>query len=118
MNVQASLVGSGEPLSASTQLVSANYFSTLGVRPEIGRIFQDDEDQRGKDTVVVLSHGFWQREFGGRPGIVDQTITLDGRRMTVIGVMPQDFTYEVSDAGGVDLWKPMSSSRQNCAEPT
>lgn len=69
--------------------VTANYLSTLRVRPLLGRDFRPEEDTPGAETVVLLSHGFWQRQFGGRTDVVDRTIQLDGQTFTVIGVLPK-----------------------------
>lgn len=107
----ASLTGGDEPKSVSLQPVSSNYFMTLGVRPELGRDFLPSEDQRGKGVVVILSHGLWQRQFGGRRDVVNQTVQLDGGLpVTVVGVMPADFSFR---AAGVDMWIPFIINPQN-----
>src|ERR1044071_1224676 len=59
--------------------ISANLFPTLGVQPHLGRNIATEEDRYGNDRVVVLSYSLWQRRFGGNPGVVNQTIQLDGR---------------------------------------
>ena len=61
-------------------LVTGNFLDVLGVKPALGRGFADDEDQPGKDSVAILTHGLWQRRFGGDPEIVNKTITLNGWR--------------------------------------
>jgi len=71
---------------------SGNLFSLLGVNMEKGRGFLPEEDQQGARKVVVLSHGFWQRRFGGNEGILNQALTLDGEPFLVIGVLPANFT--------------------------
>ena len=74
--------------------VSANFFDVLGVQPMLGRTFRAEEDQHGLTrTVAVLSHGFWQRRFGGDPAIVGKPVTLSGAPFTVIGVLPADFHF-------------------------
>jgi predicted permease len=74
--------------------VSANFFTTLGVAPLMGRSFTVDEDQPLlQRSVVMLSHGFWQRRFGGDAGIVGRSLTLSGAPFTVIGVLPADFHF-------------------------
>jgi putative ABC transport system permease protein len=85
------LTGSGEPKVLSALCVTDNYFSTLGVQPILGRDFHPDEDEPGSGTVVLLSNGFWQREFGGRTDVIGRDIQLDGRPFTIIGVMPKSF---------------------------
>lgn len=82
---------------------TANYFQLLGFTPILGRGFLPDEDQPGRDAVVVLSHGFWQRRYAGDPKIVGRTISLDGRSVTVIGVMPPHISFP--EVGQV--WVPL-----------
>src|SRR6202008_3877456 len=75
----------------------------LGAHPALGRTFVEAEDKVGAPRVVVVSHGLWQRQFGGDPGLVGRTLEVDGTPMTVIGVMPREFRYP----SGVDLWTPL-----------
>ncbi|HMV83590.1 MAG TPA: ABC transporter permease [Blastocatellia bacterium] len=103
------LTGTTEPWRLQGARVSDGFFATLGVAPQLGRIFLSEEDQVGRDKVVVISHGLWQRAFGGNPGIVNQTITLDGQSQTVIGVMPAGFYFVNNE---IDLWKPMAFTPQ------
>ena len=87
---------------------SANFFELLGVRPELGRFFLPGEDSHpGGDNVAVLSHGLWQRQFGGDPKILGRTIEISNRPFTVVGVAPADFH---GGMGGLrfDLWLPVS----------
>jgi hypothetical protein len=71
------LTGSGKPLRINAARISASAFPLLGVSPEIGRSFTDDEDRVGSDKVVVLSHGLWQRNYSGSPSILGSTVKLD-----------------------------------------
>lgn len=87
------LTGKGEPEQLEDMRVSANFFTTLGVQPAIGRGFLPDEDRAGKDQVVVLGNQFWQRKFQADPGIVGSTIMLDDRAYTVAGVLPAWFHF-------------------------
>ncbi len=98
------LIGSGDPEQISGMRVTEGFFAMLGAKPALGRDFLPEEDQPGRNNVVVLSHGFWQRRFGGDPKIIDQTITLSGRIYTVIGVMPATFSFGGSETA---LWTPM-----------
>jgi predicted permease len=85
----------GEPAdSVAGADVTASFFHVLGVSPALGRGFTRSEEFKGRDVaVIILSHGLWQRRYGGRPDIVGHTIAFNGRPCTVIGVMPQGFWY-------------------------
>src|SRR5262247_2869286 len=101
------LSGAGEPEPVMGVYVTANYMDVFGVKPALGRTFAAEEGLEGNnleggDRVVVLSHTLWQRRFGGDPAIINQTITLDNRNVTVIGVMPPQFQYPP----GVEIWLP------------
>jgi len=83
--------------------VTPNLFPLIGVAPLLGRSFQADEAQPiGHESVALLSHGLWQRRFGGDPRIVGRDIRLNGRALTVVGVMPERFRFPERD----DLWVP------------
>jgi predicted permease len=91
-------LGEGRPLVlgelgfASVEFVSGNFFETVGVRAAVGRTIQRDDDQLGAYApVAMISHRFWQRVFGGDPGVTSETIRLNGRTFSVIGVMPEGF---------------------------
>ena len=97
------LTGEGEPERVVADRVTANFFPTLGVKPVLGRGFLPEEERvGGDDRVVVMSHGYWQRRFGGDQQIVGRQLTLSGFPFTVIGVAPPSFRY----ARDVDLWAP------------
>src|SRR5690348_3824151 len=92
--------------------VSANFFDVLGVKPTMGREFLPEEDEPGRGQVVVVSHGFWQRRYGGDPALLGQTIQIDGRSYTVIGIMPQQFDYPVP----MELWVPLAQAPDAAAD--
>jgi putative ABC transport system permease protein len=87
------LTGSGEPERLDSAQVSPNMFRVLGVRPAMGRDFFDEEEQSGKDSVVVLTDGIWRRRFDANPEIVGKTISLNGRARTVVGILGPDFQF-------------------------
>jgi putative ABC transport system permease protein len=89
----ANLTGLETPERLQGSQVTANFLDVLGVKPAIGRGFAPGEDQPGSEGVTILTHGLWQRRFGGDPAIVNKTITLNGSACTVIGVMPEGFNY-------------------------
>ena len=101
---QLNLARNGEADSATAFLITPNMFNLLGVAPEQGRSFSAGDGQAGHDDVLLLSHSFWQRRFGGDPSIVGSTITVDGHNATIAGVMPRDLNYPP----GVEVWKPLS----------
>jgi len=80
-----------------------NFFDIFGVRPVIGRTWVRGEDQKGKDDVVVLSYRFWQSRFAGDPHILNQTLELDARKYTIVGVMPPQFRFPTR----AQVWFPM-----------
>ncbi|TAK13853.1 MAG: FtsX-like permease family protein, partial [Acidobacteria bacterium] len=98
------LGGSGDPVRVDAMSVSANFFDVLGVAPRLGRAFAAGEDTGGPHRLVVLSDGFWRRQFGADPSIVNRTIPVNGREYTVIGVMPPSFSF---DNKPVDFWLPL-----------
>jgi predicted permease len=99
------LTGNGDPKNVAAAQVTSNFFSTLGVKPELGRDFADDEEKPDGPHVVVLSYGFWRTEFGGDASIVGRTIRLDNKPATVIGVLPREF--EFSPAKSAPVWVPL-----------
>ena len=86
-----SLTSQGQPEALRSAAVSPNYFTVLGVSPQLGRTFSDGEDQPGRDHVVILSDDLWERHFGSDPSLIGTTIRLNRENYTVIGVMPASF---------------------------
>jgi len=107
-----SLNTGGEPQVLFGQLVSGNYFDLLGVRAAVGRTFGPHENEvPGRDPVVVLSHAFWTRRFGGDPKAVGQTLNLNGAAYTIVGVAPANYTG--LDVGvRPEVWVPMAMNKQ------
>jgi predicted permease len=100
--------GRGEPERLSGTLAGDKFLETLGVTPILGRGFTDEEQEPGKDFVVILGHRFWQRRFAGDPAVLGQQIQINGRPRTIIGVMPADFTFYEQD----DLLIPLAPPRE------
>jgi putative ABC transport system permease protein len=92
-NESFNLTGAGEPERLQGQRVSAEFFSTLGVQPLVGRDFLAEEDRAGATPAVILSYGLWQRRFGNDPGVVGKQLTLNNQSYTVVGVTPPDFHF-------------------------
>jgi predicted permease len=102
---EATLSGDGQPEQVPARKVTWNFWSVLGVQPMLGRVFTEDEDNKGV-RVAVISHGLWQRRFGASPGIVGRTIPVNDEPYEVIGVMPQGFYFVPSR--DIDIWMPAS----------
>jgi len=101
---EMNMTGEGHPEKVQGFAVTANFFGILQVRPELGRAFQDREDQPGQDKEVVLSHGLWVRRFGGEPSVVGKPVRLDNHLYTVVGVMPKEFDFPKT----AELWTPLA----------
>ncbi len=87
------ITGGAEPQRVIGRWVTASFFSTLGVKPLVGRFFSEQEDQPGADRVMVLSYGLWQRLFGGDVDLIGKTIFYNSESWTVVGVTPQGFDF-------------------------
>jgi predicted permease len=101
------LIGRGSPRRLSAVFITPGFLPALGVGMEKGREPREDELVRGgKDTVVLLSHGFWVREFGGAESAIGSSVTLNGRPYDVIGVLPPDLRFPASE---FDVMVPYST---------
>lgn len=83
----------GEPELVLGQTVSPDLFRTLRARPALGRVFRPEESEDGRDRVLILGHGLWQRRFGGDPHVVGRKTLVNGRPYEIVGVMPEGFTF-------------------------
>jgi putative ABC transport system permease protein len=101
---QRVLTVNGEPAPVKGLATTGNLFDVLGVRPLIGRAFTWDETFDGKDRVIVLAYGTWKNLFGADPAIIGRDVLLSGRSMTVIGVMPPEFSFPNRTA---QFWAPL-----------
>jgi putative ABC transport system permease protein len=105
----ATLIGKDGPQRIAGALVSWNMFELVGVAPMLGRSFRAEEDAPGKDSVIVVSHGMWQRRFNGDPNILGQSVTLNSSPVTIVGVMPAGFTL----GGETEFWRPLALNPAN-----
>jgi putative ABC transport system permease protein len=103
----ATLSGDSEVEQVSARKTTASLWSVLGVRPLIGRVFTESEDEGGV-KVVVISHGLWQRRFGGSPGVLGRKIAMNDSTWEIVGVMPRDFYF--LPGPDIDVWMPSSFS--------
>ncbi len=101
------LTGNGDPKTIFSVMVTPDFFSTLGVRPLLGRDFVAGEDlpEGSGPTVAIISYGFWRSEFSADPHVIGRTIRLDNKPVTVVGVLPRDF--EFAPEGSALLWVPL-----------
>jgi len=97
------LTGTGIAERVEAYQVTANFFPQIGIPAELGRSIAADDFQPDRSSVIVLSHGFWQRRLGADPGIVGKSVLLNGQTFIVIGVMPSDCDYPV----GIEAWAPL-----------
>jgi putative ABC transport system permease protein len=111
------LTGVGEPEVIRGAAISANFLHVLGVAPRLGRAFLEEEDQKGRDHVVVLADSLWRRRFQADPGIVGRNITLDGNPYLVTGVLPPDFDFPKAGEVGPRLTEKSEIYRPLGYEP-
>ena len=107
-NSEYTLTGSGQPQGVAGVMVAGNFFQTLGVEPALGRLFSAEEMQKNGRAAVLLSDGFWRRQFNADPAIVGQTVQLNKKPVTVVGVMPASFDFGAVFAPGLkfDIYTP------------
>ena len=101
------LTGVGEAQRVRAEMVSADFFSILGVKPVLGRLLTAQDDHAGGAPVVLLSEGFWRSKFAGSPKILGQSISLSGTAYTVIGIIPADFYYSGNNFRLGQIYTPL-----------
>ena len=106
------LTGEGEPQRVTAVYADDGLFPMLGVRPIMGRAFLPEEDRAGSAPVVILGHHLWQSRFGGDPGVVGRSISLDNQRYTIVGVLPAGMQISRS----ADLWLPLGQFSDDLSE--
>jgi putative ABC transport system permease protein len=106
------LTGSGDPERLTGMSVTHSFLPMLGAKYSLGRAISTDDDQPGKNQVVVLSDAFWRRRFGGDPEIVGKTILLNDQNYSVIGVTAPGFEFGREFGPAVELWRPIAFTQQ------
>ena len=101
------LTGAGVPERVRAEMVSANFFDVLGVKPVLGRDFTAQDDHGGAAPVALLSEGFWKRKFGAARKIVGQSIDLNGTSYTVLGIIPANFYFSGNNFRLSDVYIPL-----------
>jgi putative ABC transport system permease protein len=105
------LTGDGEPQQLLGVKATGHYFDVFGIKPAVGRFLLPEEDAQGKNHVVVLSYGFWQRVFGGARDVAGRAVQLNGEPYTIVGVAPFGFGL----TGKIDAWLPMAFKPEETA---
>jgi putative ABC transport system permease protein len=99
--------------------VTANYFDVLGVKPAFGRGFRPDEDVAGKNNVIIISHAYWQKRFGGAPDTLGRTVRIDGMPTEIVGILPASDEADAGRLTGVlNIYRPMGYSPAELANRT
>jgi putative ABC transport system permease protein len=101
------LTGRDAPEQILALHISADILPMLGVRPALGRVPRPEEEHAGRERVVVLSHGSWERRFAADSGALGRTLTLDGNTYTIVGVMPRSFQFAPYWATAAEMWAPL-----------
>jgi len=103
------LIGNGQPLPVTGLMVADNFFKTLAIQPTLGRLFTPEECLKNSRPVTLLSHAFWKRQFHADPNIVGQTVNLDNKPVTVVGVLPDTFDFGAvfSPGARIDIYTPV-----------
>ncbi len=103
-----SLTGKGDAEQVNSSFVTSGYFSLLGVQLIMGREFTPAEDQPGASPTALISEGLWRRKFEATPNILGQTITLDGKNFTIVGVVPASLHLRISGSQYQDVYAPVA----------
>ena len=106
----ATFVQNDNPERVPNAAVSWDVFELLGVMPSLGRGFRTEEDAPGKNTVIAISYGMWQRRFGADPNILGRSVTVNGVAVTVVGVMPPEFYFPNRET---EFWQPIALNPAN-----
>jgi len=104
------IIGVGEPQRVFGRYVTASFFSTLGIQPQIGGFFSEDEDKVGAPRVMVISDSLWRRVFNADPAVIGRAINYNGASWTVVGVLPVNFDFYGRSNENNDLFLPMIGS--------
>ena len=101
------LTGLGDAEQIRAMLITSDFFSVLGVNPQIGRSLAPGEDEIGAAPIAMLSAGLWKRKFGSSAGAVGKALTLDGKNFTIVGVLPAGFDLALGSFHNVDIYVPL-----------
>jgi putative ABC transport system permease protein len=96
------VITTGEPEGVLRTSVTANFFDSIGVRPALGRSFEEGEDQPGREREVIISNRMWNERFGSNMDILSRNIRVEGENFTIVGVMPDSYDFPLA----TDIWVP------------
>ena len=102
-----------EPMRVVSAAITRGLIDALGVQPELGRNFSEEEDRNGGPKVAIISHGLWQKGFGGASDIIGKQIQVDARTVTIVGVMPADFGFPPGSNDQADIIVPLQFDYAN-----
>ena len=111
VNGGANLAGASDPIRVTASFVSGGLMESLGVSPMAGRLITRQDDAPGAPLTALLSYGLWQRAFGGARDLVGREIQFNGRKCTVVGVMPKGFQFPPGEADPPEIWAPVQIDR-------
>jgi predicted permease len=101
------LTGTGEAERVPGEMISAGFFSILGMKPFAGRWFTPEEDKRGARPVALISEGFWERKLGSAPDAIGRTLNLDGTAYTIVGIVPSSLRLVMWNFRPADVYTPI-----------
>jgi len=111
------LTGDGKPEQVDVSVVTANFFPLLGVKPALGKYFDEEDELIGGAEVAVITHRLWSRRFGSDPSIVGSTVTMDGVGITIVGVLPPEFRMHLPAEAFLfrdsEMYKPLRMNWDN-----
>jgi predicted permease len=111
---QSEIVDKSSAAYINTARVSGDFFDVLRARPLLGRTLNRDDDTAGSERVLVITHGLWQRRYGGAVDVIGRRLTIDDQRFTIVGVMPPDIDYP----RGTDAWMTVEARATSTSNPT
>jgi predicted permease len=109
------ITGTGAAELVQGGRATADFFAVVGTRPQLGRLFIEEDGQPGRDRVAVLGHAFWQRRFGGAGDAIGSVLRVNGETVTIVGVLPSEFAFP---PGSGDVWMPLAIDRADARDYT
>src|SRR5207302_5586402 len=108
-NEKLNVIADGQAELASGQFITGDYYSGLGVRAWSGRMLSETDEASGVQPAAVITWKYWQRRFGGDPGVLGKTVTINNLQFTIVGISPPEFTAAVQLDETADFTLPIST---------